>query len=99
MTSLDIGQAMKVQDVILPAGLTAVDHADDAVASVIAVRAALQVAEGEVTEGEGGSGRVGRRQEREGTVTDGPPVNLLAVENVSLCFGENNSGRGRRWST
>ena len=52
VTSLDMGQAMKVQDVILPAGLTAVDHADDAVASVIAVRAALQVAEGEATEGD-----------------------------------------------
>lgn len=48
VTSLDIGQAIKLEDITLPVGLTLLDQPDDAVASVIAVK----VAEVEVTEEE-----------------------------------------------
>ena len=41
MTSLDLGQAIKVQDIELSAGLTAIDPPDDAVASIIAIKAAV----------------------------------------------------------
>jgi large subunit ribosomal protein L25 len=50
VTSLDIGQAVKLVDITLPAGLTLLDHPEDAVASVIAVRAAVAAAEGEGAE-------------------------------------------------
>ena len=41
VTSLDLGQAIKVQDIELSAGLTAIDPPDDAVASIIAIKAAV----------------------------------------------------------
>jgi large subunit ribosomal protein L25 len=40
LSGLEIGDSIKVQDIILPDGVTTVDHADVGIAAVIAVKSA-----------------------------------------------------------